>query len=271
MTTPAAAQFAGDIPRYYDQHLGPIIFEPYAADLAKRAAAVKAANVLEIASGTGTSTVALRQALPPATRIVATDLNQAMLDIAQQKLASAVNVEFKQADAMGLPFEDAVFDLITIQFGVMFFPDRPAAYAEAQRVLKPGGTMLFNVWGEMRTNPFAEIANADAIHFFPDNPPKFYLTPFGYADPARVRADLRAGGFSDVQDEVVRFEQEVPDWRHFATGLIYGNPMIADIQASKTVKADDMVAAIAAELEKRFGRSPAKMPLEAIVYTVRKN
>jgi SAM-dependent methyltransferase len=269
MTTPAA-QFTGDIPRFYDQNLGPIIFEPYAADLARRAAAIGGANVLEIASGTGISTVALRANLPQATRIVATDLNPAMMEIARDKLVSAENVEFKQADAQALPFGDAAFDLITCQFGVMFFPDKPAAYAEARRVLKPGGTLLFNVWGEMSANPFAEITHADAEHFFPDNPPKFYLTPFGYADSARVRADLRAGGFGDIKDEIVRFQQTVGDWRHFATGLIYGNPMIVDIQASKTVKADDMVAAIATELEKRFGPAPAQMPLEAIIYVARK-
>jgi SAM-dependent methyltransferase len=270
MTAPAAAQFTGDIPRFYDQHLGPIIFEPYAADLARRAAASKPATVLEIASGTGVSTVALREVLPAATRIVATDLNPAMLEIAKTKLASAVNVEFKQADALALPLDDAAFDLIAIQFGVMFFPDRPAAYAEARRVLKPGGMLIFNVWGEMRANPFAEIAHAAAERFFPDNPPKFYLTPFGYADPSRVRADLRAAGFTEVKDEVVRFEPEVSDWTHFAKGLIYGNPMIVDIQASPTVKADDMVATIAAELEQRFGKAPAKAPLEALVYTVRR-
>jgi ubiquinone/menaquinone biosynthesis C-methylase UbiE len=270
MTTAAVAQFTGDIPRFYDQHLGPVIFEPYAADLARRAAAIGGNEVLEIASGTGISTAALRADLPQKARIVATDLNQAMLDIAKAKLASAVNVEFRQADAMALPFNDSGFDLISSQFGVMFFPDRPAAYAEARRVLKPGGTFLFNVWGEMSANPFAEIAHANALHFFPDNPAKFYLTPFGYADPARVRADLRAGGFNDIKDEVVRFNQTVGDWRHFATGLIYGNPLIADIQTSKTVKADDMVASIASELEKRFGRAPAQMPLEAIIYTVRK-
>lgn len=270
MTTPAAAQFTGDIPRFYDQHLGPIIFEPYAADLARRAAAIGGLNVLEVASGTGVSTVALRADLPQKTQIVATDLNQAMLDIAKDKLASAVNVEFRQADAMALPFDDNAFDLVASQFGVMFFPDRPAAYAETRRVLKPGGTFLFSVWGEMSANPFAEIAHADAEHFFPDNPPKFYLTPFGCADRARVRADLRAGGFSDISDEVVRFNQSVGDWRHFATGLIYGNPMIVDIQASETVRADDMAAAIASEMEKRFGPAPAQMPLEAIIYTVRK-
>jgi SAM-dependent methyltransferase len=269
MSTPAAAQFTGDIPRFYDRHLGPIIFEPYAADLARRAAAIGGLNVLEIAGGTGVCTVALRADLPQKVRIVATDLNQAMLDIAKDKLASAVNVEFRQADAMALPFDDNAFDLVASQFGVMFFPDRPTAYAEARRVLKPGGTFLFSVWGEMRANPFAEIAHADAERFFPDNPPKFYLTPFSCADPAPVRADLRTAGFSDIKDDVVRFNQTVPDWRHFAIGLIYGNPMIADIQAS-TVKADDMVASIAAELERRFGPAPAQMPLEAIIYTVRK-
>lgn len=269
MSTPAAAQFTGDIPRYYDQHLGPVLFQSYAADLARRAAALNPATVLEIASGTGISTVALRQALPAATRIVATDLNQAMLDLAQTKLSSALNVEFKQTDAMALPFEDEAFDLVAIQFGVMFFPDRPRAYAEARRTLKPGGALLFNVWGQMSANPFAEIANGDAIRFFPDNPPKFYLTPFGYADIDLVYADLKDGGFRDISHEVVRFQQTVADWRHFAQGAIYGNPIIADIQASKTVQADDMVASVAGQLEKRFGPAPAQMPLEAVVYAAR--
>jgi ubiquinone/menaquinone biosynthesis C-methylase UbiE len=270
MSTPAAAQFTGDIPRFYDQHLGPILFEPYAADLARRVAALKPSVVLEIAGGTGVSTAALRAALPSTTRIFATDLNQAMLDIAKAKLASAVNVAFKQADAMAMPFEGEAFDLIAIQFGVMFFPDRPAAYAEARRVLKRNGAMIFNVWGAMSANPFAEIANATAIKFFPDNPPKFYLTPFGYADIQRVYADLKAGGFGEVSHDVVRVQQPVADWRHFAQGAIYGNPMIVDIQASTTVKADDMVEAIASDLEARLGPAPASLPLEATVYTARK-
>jgi hypothetical protein len=136
-------------------------------------------------------------------------------------------------------------------------------------VLKPGGTLLFNVWGTMAANPFAEIANDDAIRFFPDNPPKFYLTPFGYADIDKVRADLAEAGFRDVDHEVMRLQKEAPDWTHFATGLIYGNPMIVDIQASD-VKPEDMIAAIARELEARFGKAPAKMPLEAIVFGAHK-
>lgn len=132
-----AAAFTGDIPRFYDKHLGPIIFADYAADLARRAAALSPKDVLELAAGTGISTAALRAALPASTRIIATDLNDAMLEVARAK--APAGVEFRQANAMELPFADASFDLVVIQFGVMFFPDRPAAYREARRVLRPGG------------------------------------------------------------------------------------------------------------------------------------
>jgi SAM-dependent methyltransferase len=265
----AAAQFVGDIPKFYDKHLGPIIFADYAADLARRAAALAPADVLELAAGTGISTVALRSALPHTTRIVATDLNPPMLEIAQAKLPTGANVTFQQADAMALPFPDAAFDLIVIQFGVMFFPDKPAAYKEARRVLKPGGALLFSAWGTLAANPYAEIANAAGEHFLPDNPPKFYLTPFGYADPAQVRADVSAGGFSDVSYDVVRFNKRVPDWRHFAQGAIYGNPMLADLIAGG-VDPEAVITHIADELTRRFGPSPASLPLEATVYAARK-
>src|SRR5262245_52086014 len=133
-TATAAAQFVGDIPRFYDKHLGPIIFEDYAANLARRAAAAKPQRVLEIAGGTGISTVALRNALPKSAHITATDLNDDMLEIARAKLPSTANVAFQQADAMALPFDKEAFDLVAIQFGVMFFPDKPAAFKEVRRV-----------------------------------------------------------------------------------------------------------------------------------------
>lgn len=268
MTNVAAAQFTGDIPRFYDKHLGPVIFEGYAEDLARRAAAIGGGEVLEIAAGTGISTVALRAALPAASKITATDLNGAMLEIAKAKTPPGT-VTYQTADAMALPFADDAFDLVVIQFGVMFFPDKPAAYAEARRVLKRGGTLLFNVWGDMAGNPFGAIAHASAERFLPDNPPKFYLTPFGYADPGQVRADLLAGGFRDSDHAVVRINRPVADWRHFATGAIHGNPMIVDIR-NGGVDPEAMVDAIAGELERRFGKAPSALPLEAHVYSARK-
>jgi ubiquinone/menaquinone biosynthesis C-methylase UbiE len=267
-TTTAAAQFVGDIPRFYDKHLGPIIFQDYAADLARRAAAAKPHKVLELAAGTGVSTVALRNALPKSVHITATDLNADMLEIARAKLPSTANVAFQHADAMALPFAKEAFDLVAIQFGVMFFPDKPAAFAEARRVLKRNGTLLFNVWSKMGANPFAEIAHAAGVHFLPDNPPKFYLTPFGYADTERVRADLEHAGFKSVTHEVLRTYKEVRDWRHFAQGAVYGNPMLGDLKAGG-IDPDAVVDHITAEFTARFGAAPSKMPLEAIIFSAR--
>lgn len=270
MSATAAAQFVGDIPKHYDAKLGPILFADYAHDLARRAAMLKPKNVLEIACGTGISTVALRKALPPETSIVATDLNPPMIEVARGKLRDASNMEFAQADAMQLPFADGAFDLVAIQFGVMFFPDKPAAYAEAKRVLRPGGTLLFSAWGTMAANPFSEIANENGRKFLPSNPPKFYLTPFGYADESAVRADLAKGGFGDVMSDVVRFNREVPDFRVFAEGAVYGNPMLGDL-ISGGVDPAKVVASITSDLRGKFGIEPTKMPLEATVYQARRS
>ena len=166
------------------------------------------------------------------------------------------------ADAFGLV-------IVLILLTIFAFAAAEGPGGELLSVILTGGTLLFNVWGSMQANPFGEIADAAGRHFLPANPPLFYLTPFGYADAAQVRADLAKAGFDDVTQEVVRFNKEVRDWRHFAQGAVYGNPMIADLQAAN-VNPDDVVAHIADQLTRRFGSAPARMPLEATVYTARR-
>src|SRR4051795_4565305 len=124
--------FAGSIPAIYDRYMVPLIFQPYAGLVAERAKDLRPSRILETAAGTGVVTESLCRAVPTA-EIVATDLNQPMLDEAARKV-SAANVTFQQADALKLPFEDASFDLVVCQFGIMFFPDKVAGNAEARRV-----------------------------------------------------------------------------------------------------------------------------------------
>jgi ubiquinone/menaquinone biosynthesis C-methylase UbiE len=150
------ALFAGSIPELYDNLLVPLIFEPYAQDLARRVAALQPARVLETAAGTGVVTRALAQALPGSCEIVATDLNSPMLDRAAA-VGTARPVQWRQADAMQLPFDDASFDVVVCQFGVMFFPDRASAYAQARRVLRLGGVFVFNAWDRIEENEFADV------------------------------------------------------------------------------------------------------------------
>src|SRR5690348_567333 len=177
--------FAGSVPENYDRHMVPLIFEPYATDLARRAASLSPGAVLEIAAGTGVVTRALAPKLSPGASYVVTDLNQPMLDYAASRQPADGRIAWRQADAMKLPFEDATFDLVCCQFGAMFFPDRSSAYREAKRILRPGGAFLFSVWDRIEKNIFAnEVINALA-RLFPDDPPHFLAhTPHGYHNKA---------------------------------------------------------------------------------------
>jgi ubiquinone/menaquinone biosynthesis C-methylase UbiE len=181
--------FTGSVPTIYDRCLGPLKFEPYARDLARRVAALEPRRILETAAGTGIVTAAIHYQLPDA-EIVATDLNPDMLEVAAAK-ADAPHLIFRKADAQRLPFPDASFDAIVCQFGVMFFPDRVGAYREARRVLRPEGRFMFNVWNRLDDNPVSAKAVAVLASLFPDDPPEFLQrTPFGYHDPAQIEADL---------------------------------------------------------------------------------
>src|SRR5690349_8292422 len=147
--------FAGSIPAIYDRYLGPLLFESYADDLATRLAALSPQTILETAAGTGIVSKAIADRLPDA-RLTVTDLNPAMLEIAKTRV-SGDHVKFEAVDATSLPYRDGDFDAVACQFGVMFFPDRLAAYREVRRVLRPGGTFLFNAWCPLADNPLAKI------------------------------------------------------------------------------------------------------------------
>src|SRR3954471_15035824 len=192
--------FSGSIATFYDTHLVPLIFAPYAQDLVNRLGSRSVSRILEVAAGTGIVTRALAAGLPADVAIMATDLNQAMLDRAAA-VGTRRAVEWRQADAMKLPFAAATFDAVVCQFGVMFFPDKAAAFSEARRVLRPGGVFIFNAWDRIEENEFADAVTAARASIFPADPPRFLArTPHGYHDRRTVERDLAAGGFSGAAD-----------------------------------------------------------------------
>ena len=166
--------FAGSISENYDRYMVPLIFEPYAADIAQRAASLSPGAVLATAAGTGVVTRALAPSLALGARYVVTDLNQPMLDYAASRQAPDSRIAWRQADALALPFEEAAFDLVCCQFLAMFFPDRFSAYREAKPVLKPGGHFLFNVWDRIEENVFADDVTNALARIFPNDPPRFW-------------------------------------------------------------------------------------------------
>src|SRR2546421_8642872 len=238
--------FAGSIPKLYETYLVPLIFEPYAADLARRLKARRLSRVLEIAAGTGVVTRALASALPEAVSIVATDLNQPMLDHASA-LGTKRPVQWRQADAMRLPFEDSTFDAVVCQFGVMFFPDKAKAYSEARRVLKPGGTFLFNVWDRIEQNEFADTVTTALQTLFSSNPPRFLArTPHGYYDKNIIERDLAAGGFTASPEiTTVTARSRAQSFKIPAIAYCQGTPLRNEIEARDASRLGDATAAAA--------------------------
>ena len=263
--------FRGSIPALYDEHLGPLIFAPYADDLASRLAGLGHDRILETAAGTGLVTRALATSLPENVSIVATDLNQAMLDHASSRLSST-RVTWRQVDAQHLPFSDAVFDAAVCQFGVMFFPDKKEAFSEACRVLKPGGCFLFSVWDRIEENEFANIVTKSVAALFPDNPPMFLArTPYGHHDTAGLEAQLRAVGFSTVTTETITRESRAPSALSVAIGYCRGTPMRNEIEAHDPDRLEEATNVAAVAITSHFGPGPVNGKTRAHVITAVRN
>lgn len=260
----APMRFAGAIPELYDALFVPMIFEPYAADLAVRIADRAPSRVLEIAAGTGAVTRALAEILGPDATIVATDLSQDMLDRAAMRQGADHRVTFSQADAQALPFGDASFDAAVCQFGVMFFPDKVDAHREARRVLVPGSRYVLSVWDAIDRNPFTAEAVAALAEIFPKDPPKFMnRLPHGYADRQRVGADVAAAGFGSVAVETVAKTSRARSARDVAFAHCQGTLLRVEIEARRPGGLDAVTDEVTARLESRFGSGPLEAPLSA--------
>jgi len=258
--------FVGSIPEIYDRLLGPTLFEPYARDLARRFARFDGA-LLETAAGTGRVTRALAAAVGPRAAITATDLNAPMIARAAE-LVGLRNIAWRQADAQALPFDDRSFDAVVCQFGVMFFPDKAAGFAEARRVLKPGGRFVFNVWDDLAANDLSQAVHEAATSLFPDDPPAFMArTPFGWHDQGRIRAMLAQAGFTDIQVEIMALETPAASAADFATGMCTGSPLRTELEARAPGGLEAIVDQVAAALTRRFGPGPVAGHGQALVVT----
>ena len=258
-------RFAGSVPASYERLMVPLIFQPYAKELACRARDLRPARILETASGTGVVTRALHEALPEAD-IVATDLNQPMLDVAAERLGDGVR--FLQADAQELPFGDASFDLVVCQFGAMFFPDRVRAHSEAHRVLSDGGHYLLAIWDAIERSPLTELAQQVLIDLFPDDPPLFMREgPFSYSDPTKIEADLHEAGFETVDIETVEKRSRSLSAHDAATALCYGTPMGVEVDDREPGSLDRVFAAVEQAFRRFEGPNGIDAPMSAHIVT----
>jgi SAM-dependent methyltransferase len=260
--------FAGSIPQLYETYLVPLLFEPFAVDLVERLASRPVSRVLELAAGTGALTRKLASVLGDNVSIVATDLNQPMLDHAAA-IGTARPVEWRQADATQLPFADGTFDAIVCQFGVMFFPDKAKAFAEARRVLRPRGVYIFSAWDRIEENEFADSVTTALAALFPADPPRFLArTPYGYHDRPTIERDVVTGGFTaPPRIDTVAMRSLATAARIPAIGFCQGSPLRSEIEARDGSRLGEATDVATDGLTRRFGRGAVDGKIQAHVVT----
>jgi SAM-dependent methyltransferase len=267
----SSPSFDGSVPEFYDRYLVPLIFEPYADDLVARLGDFDVGSILEVAAGSGVVTRAMAAGLPASVSITATDLSQPMIDYGRS-VGTSRPVVWQRGDVMDLPFGDATFDAVVCQFGVMFFPDRPAAFAEVARVLRPGGVFLFNVWDRIENNEFAAVVTEAVGRVFADDPPLFLArTPYGYFDEATIQDDIAAGGFvSPARVAVLEARSRASSAEIPAIAFCQGTPLRDEIEARQPTRLAEATAVATAAIEERFGKTDVEGKIRGLVISATK-
>lgn len=260
-----ARDFSGSIPEYYDSILGPAQLNALAADLVKRIPVRPKGEVLELACGTGIVTQKLRERVDSNFRLVATDLSDAMLAYARNKVKG--KIDWRIADAAALPFKDETFGAVVCALGVMFVPDKPKLFAETRRVLIEGGMLLFNCWDRLELNPHAQAASEVMHELFPGDAEMDQSNiAFGFNDEALIRGLLDGARFRNVEISKVKVQVDCPSAKTFATGQIRGMPRSLLIE-KKGGNIDQVIDKLAERLAKAGGAEPFRV--EANVLAVR--
>ena len=257
-------KFTDSVAENYEKYRGTIFFEPYAKEMVSRLEPKNINSVLEVACGTGQVTRLLRAKLPAA-RIVATDLNPAMIDVAKKIVSEQDKIEWLLADAQVLPYNDNTFDAVLFQFGIMFIPDKQKAINDAYRVLKPGGKFIFNTWDSIQNNPIIKITQEVVNSFFDVDPVTFWDIPFSMYNPEEHKKIMSDAGFKNITVQNVTLNGYSPSAQEAAIGLTVGSPAHTYIMERSPDLLPEIQKKVTEAIVKEFGEKDLKIPLSAWV------
>lgn len=264
MNNPKAYDFTGSIPAHYDQYLGPLFFEPFAIEIAKRIDAASVLMALEIASGTGRVTHHLREVLSPKARLVASDISPDMLAIAKEKLKNE-DIEWRIIDAQDLPFEENSLDLVVCCFGYMFVPDKEKAFSEAYRVLRPGGMLILTTWDKLETIGVSAAYRHLVKNYLTETLPETFNLPFSMSDDSAIKEMLLKTGFPGVVTEKLKKTAVATTATEAAEGLTQGGVIYNELMSRNPLWVEEIKQKLARKLAENYGESPMISPMSAVI------
>ena len=256
--------FSGSVPEHYEQCIGPMFFEPYAIEISKRIDASLVQFALEIGCGTGRVTRHLRRIISSASKLVASDISEDMLTVAKEKLKE-LDIDWQVIDAQQLPFDNNCIDLVVCSFGYMFVPDKLKAFAEAYRVLKPGGMLIFSTWDKLELNGASYAYRKIVKKFLGDSLPDSYKLPFSMNDQAAIKRMLKETGFSKIAIESVDKVSISQTAKEAANGLARGGSIYNEVIKHDPLLVEEIVKTLETELAEKFGASPMIAPMKSVV------
>ena len=203
-------QLDGSAPELYQRYLVPAVTAAWAEDLVDRAAVSQGERVLDAACGTGVVAHVAAERVGASGRVDALDLNPGMLAVARSLPAAAwAPIAWHEGSVLALPFVDGSFEVVLCQFGLQFFPDRPAALREIRRVLVSTGRLALSVFGPIEHNPATHALSNALDRHVDEGASVTKRTEHALADAEGLRALVAEAGFSDVRlhtaTKLVRF------------------------------------------------------------------
>jgi ubiquinone/menaquinone biosynthesis C-methylase UbiE len=263
-TESPAITFSDSVSQHYDNCLGPMFFEPYAIEVAKRINPASVHVALELACGTGRVTRHLRNAIPANAKLIASDISSDMMAVAKEKLSSA-NIDWQIIDAAELPFDDNSIDLVVCCFGYMFVPDKVKAYDEVHRILKPGGMLLITTWDKLEHNGASYVCRMIVEKYLTEPLPETCNHAVSMSDDKEIKKDLQQAGFSKIITERVDKISESRSAKEAAEALTQSGPVYDEIMKRNPARINDIKETVEKELSEKFGASPMKAPISALI------
>ncbi len=240
----------------------------------ERARVAAGEAVLDVGCGCGSSTLELARRVGAAGRVLGIDLSAPMLEVARRRASEAglTNVGFEQDDAQTRRFPEASFDLVFSRFGVMFFADPVAAFANLRGALEPGGRLAFVCWQSLAQNPWMAVPlGAMREHVeLPPPPPPDAPGPFAFADRARVERILAAAGFTGIGFESVEETLVVGGTKSLdeAVSFVFQlGPAAAALREADDATRERATRAVRAAIEPYHGPGGARFPSAAWLVT----